>query len=73
MFVGGQQWFDTYFQHLLTPLLFYYVISSELNKINKIVSQEYDLGENYEKDLKRKIKRMMDLKEPREIASGDHF
>lgn len=44
-----------------------------MNKINKIVSQEYDLGENYEKDLKRKIKRMMDLKEPREIASGDYF
>lgn len=24
LFVGGQDWFDTYFQHLLAPLLFYF-------------------------------------------------
>lgn len=44
-------------------------MSSELNKmkkvLKKIVSQEYNLGENYERGLRRKIKRMMDLKELR--------
>lgn len=27
LFVGGQEWFDTYFQHLLAPLLFYFLAS----------------------------------------------
>lgn len=47
-------------------------MSDELNKmkkvLKKIVSQEYDLGENYEMELRRKIKRMMDLKELRKVT-----
>ena len=47
-------------------------MSNELSKmkkvLDKIVSQEYDLGENYEMELRRKIKRMMDLKELRKVT-----